>query len=56
MSLKSLINTAIWARFAASATNVKSFKNASVDGVLPCVGACGDILFSGDCLVVAVKD
>jgi hypothetical protein len=28
----SRMSTAIWARFAASATSVKSFRNASVDG------------------------
>lgn len=56
MSLKSRIMTAIWARFAASATSVKSLRKVSVEGVLPCVGAGGEILLSGDSLVVAVKE
>lgn len=48
---KSRISTAICARFAASATRVKSFKNTSVDGVLTGFGAGGTILLVGDCCV-----
>jgi hypothetical protein len=48
---KSRISTAICARFAASATRVKSFKNTSVDAVLAGFGAGGTILLVGDCCV-----
>lgn len=48
---KSRISTAICARFAASATRVKSFRNTSVDAVLTGFGAGGTILLVGDCCV-----
>jgi hypothetical protein len=51
---KSRISTAICARFAASATRVKSFKNTSVDAVLAGLGAGGTILLVGDCCIEAM--
>ncbi len=45
------MSTAIWARFAASATRVKSLRKASVDGALVGAGAGGTILLRGDCCV-----
>ena len=44
----SRIMTAICARLAASATRVKSFKKASVEGALTSTGAGGTILLDGD--------
>ncbi len=45
------MSTAIWARFAASATSVKSLRKASVEGALVGAGAGGTILLMGDCCV-----
>lgn len=45
------MSTAICARLAASATRVKSFRKASVDGALAGFGAGGTILLVGDCCV-----
>ncbi|KAJ4306138.1 hypothetical protein N0V88_000934 [Collariella sp. IMI 366227] len=49
---KSRINTAICARFAASATSVKSLRKASVEWVFAGGGGGGTILLCGDCCVV----
>lgn len=55
---KSRMSTAICARFAASATSVKSFKNASVEGVFGGAGCGGTILplAKGDCCVEDMVD
>ena len=51
------MSTAIWARFAASATSVKSLRNASVDGALTGAGAGGTrLLLLGDCCVDDMAD
>lgn len=41
--------TASCARFAASATSVKSLRKGSVDGVLTLAGGGGGMLLDGDC-------
>lgn len=48
---KSRMSTAICARFAASATRVKSFKKTSVEAALVGAGTGGTILLLGDCCV-----
>lgn len=48
---KSRIKTAIWARFAASATRVKSLRKTSVEDELPCTCGGGNGWFVGDRLV-----
>jgi hypothetical protein len=50
------MSTAICARFAASATRVKSFRKASVEGALTGFGAGGTILVLGDCCVEEKRD
>jgi hypothetical protein len=50
------MRTAICARFAASATRVKSFRKASVEGALTGFGAGGTILVLGDCCVEEKTD
>lgn len=53
MFSRSRANTAICARFAASATSVKSRRNGSVDGDVVCLGGGGVILFVDEVRVVA---
>lgn len=53
---KSRINTAIWARFAASATRVKSLRKTSVDADLICAGGGGRPWLVGDCCVEAMNE
>ena len=45
----SRIMTAIWARFAASETRVKSLRKTSVDRDFRTAGEGGTILLDGDC-------
>ena len=52
----SRINTAICARFAASATRVKSFRKASVEVDLTCTGRGGTMLVEGDWCVDDIID
>lgn len=53
---RSRIRTAICARFAASATSVKSLRNMSVEADLVCGGCGGTILLKGDCWVEGSAD